>query len=104
MCNHAKYFAELADKFKYPVFYGEWSLATDNCAQNVNGLNSGDINSNFECAMMECPKTYMPDEFKSEFDFDRSADMPSPQGDGDNKRNSIQKGLCVTDSLKFNQT
>jgi hypothetical protein len=76
-----------------------------NCAQHLNGLNEGGINQNFQCAMMTCPQTYLPDEFKQDFDFDRSADMPSPQGnEGDNKQNSIQKGLCFTDSLKFNQT
>jgi len=31
-CSDAAYFAGLADTIKYEVWFGEWSLATDNCA------------------------------------------------------------------------
>lgn len=46
---------------------------------------------------MDCPRTYMPDGTGT--DFDRNADILGPFGHSDNTKNSIQKGLCFTDSL-----
>lgn len=84
------------------VWFGEWAFATDNCAQHLNGFNDGVMNAHGKCAQMDCPRTYMPDGVGT--DFDRTADMLGPFGHSDNSRNSIQKGLCWTDSLEFNQT
>jgi len=99
-CDDATYFAGLADQIKYEVWFGEWSLATDNCAQHLNGFNDGTPNPLFKCAQMECPKTYLPDSVA--VDFDRSAEMLIPHGmGGPNVNNSIQSGKCFTDSLYF---
>lgn len=49
-CQDTKYFAGLADQIKYEVWFGEWALATDNCAMFLNGLNDGDPNHLFKCA------------------------------------------------------
>lgn len=76
-------------------------MATDNCAQHLNGFNDGTPNAKFQCAQMACPKTYMPDAFA--VDFDRNAEMLGPYGHSDNTKNAIQKGNCFTDSLTFNQ-
>jgi len=84
------------------VWFGEWSLATDNCAQHLNGLNDGTLNNNnYPCAQLDCPRTYMPDGTGT--DFDRDADILGPFGHSDNTKNSIQKGKCFTDSLVYNQ-
>ena len=82
-----------------PVWFAEWSLASDNCALHLNGLNDGVPNKNFKCAQMECPKPYIP----GAPDVDRNADILGPFGSaGDNNLNSIKKGKCWTDSLFYN--
>ena len=101
-CKDAEKNAAVADQIKYQVYFGEWALATDNCAQHLNGFNDGSMNSLYKCAQMACPKTYLPASVAT--DFDRNADILGPfGGNGDNKLNSIQKGNCFTDSLTFNQ-
>lgn len=49
-CGQVKTEAAIADKLNMEVWFGEWSLATDNCAQHLNGLNDGTMNPNFKCA------------------------------------------------------
>lgn len=101
-CNDAKYFTGLADQIKYEVWFGEWSLATDNCAQHLNGFNDGTPNKFYTCAQVDCPRSYLPDGVAT--DFDRSAAMLGPFGNSDNTRNAIQKGKCFSDSDYFSWT
>jgi glucan 1,3-beta-glucosidase len=37
--NYSKYIAEIADGLDYPVWIGEWALATDVCAHWLGGFN-----------------------------------------------------------------
>lgn len=78
------------------VIIGEWALATDNCAHWLNGFN--DISQNIPyhgCRYTECPYSYLPDEFK--VDFDRSAPYLGPYGGGGEENLDfmcINKGMC----------
>lgn len=40
-CTLAKNIFAQAKDFHAPIFVGEWALATDNCAQHLNGFNNG---------------------------------------------------------------
>mmetsp|Transcript_42725 Transcript_42725/g.65603 ORF Transcript_42725/g.65603 Transcript_42725/m.65603 type:complete len:165 (-) Transcript_42725:449-943(-) len=42
-CEAYSNFSETADKFDYPIWVGEWSLATDYCGMWLGGLNDGHI-------------------------------------------------------------
>lgn len=67
-----------AANFKYDVWVGEWSLATDVCALWLGGFNDNNTPYAYECEWVECPYSYLPDEFA--VDFDRTADMLGPYG------------------------
>lgn len=102
VCASVKAETSRAKKFNVgEVWFGEWALATDNCAQHLNGFNDGVVNPQDKCGLMDCPRTYMPDGTGT--DFDRTADILGPFGNSDNTKNSIQKGKCWTDSLQYNQ-
>lgn len=55
---------------KYPIWAGEWSLGTDVCAFWLNGFNDYRDPYSHECKWVECPRSYMPEPFGT--DFDRS--------------------------------
>lgn len=48
-CDQYDNEAKLADEFKYEVWFGEWSLATDVCAMWLGGFNDGNAEQKFEC-------------------------------------------------------
>jgi glucan 1,3-beta-glucosidase len=67
------------DYTKYPVWVGEWSLATDNCAHWLGGFNNGGMQPKKPCNNWKpCPKSYLPEQFA--VDFDRTADILGPFG------------------------
>jgi glucan 1,3-beta-glucosidase len=71
-CTDYQNEAALAKKIKYDVWIGEWALATDTCAMWLGGFNDANHPTDiYECAMVECPYTYMTD---YGVDFDRTAD------------------------------
>lgn len=86
LCWAIKREADLANAHKMDVWWGEWSITSDNCAQHLNGFNDGKMNTHggvIKCAQVECPKSYLPDD--TAVDFDRTADMLGPLGsNGDN--------------------
>lgn len=84
-------------KVKYDVWVGEWSLATDVCAMWLGGFNDSNTAYQFECKQVECPKTYIPDPFGT--DFDRTDPWLGPFGE--ETRSTIRKGMCFTDSDYF---
>jgi len=51
-----------ARDIKYDVWFGEWALATDNCAHWLNGFNDGGAANQYACKKVECPKPYLTDE------------------------------------------
>jgi len=67
-----------ANRVKYPVWLGEWSMATDNCAMWLQGFNDSAGKFHFDCEWVECPYSYLPDEFA--VDFDRTAEKLGPFG------------------------
>ena len=73
---------ELAQTVKYDVWVGEWSLATNFCAMWLAGFNdtSTALNIQHKCAWVECPRSYLPEEFA--VDFDRTAEALGPFGSG----------------------
>ena len=84
--------------FKYPVWVGEWSLATDVCAMWLGGFNDSNTEYQFPCQKVDCPYSYMPAPYN--VDFDRTA--PGPLGPfGESKRSTIEYGQCYTDSAFF---
>lgn len=84
---------------KYDKWVGEWSLATDVCAHWLAGFNDSrsDGDYQYECQKVECPYSYLPEEYA--VDFDRSAAMLGPYGES--TRATIQYGMCFTDSDYF---
>lgn len=85
---------------KYPIWVGEWSLATDICAQNLLGFNGGwDWKvPQHTCEKVKCPKSYLPKEFDT--DFDRTVENILPYG-GNYDAYGIHSGMCNSDSLNF---
>ena len=86
-----------AADFKYPVWVGEWSLATDVCALWLGGFNDNNTPYAYECDWVECPATYLPADVGT--DFDRSAEMLGPYGS--NTLSTIQNGMCPIDSTHY---
>ena len=86
-----------AKNFKYDVWVGEWSLATDVCALWLGGFNDNNTPYAYECEWVDCPATYLPDGVGT--DFDRTADMLGPFGS--NTLSTIQKGKCPKDSTHY---
>ena len=68
-----------ANNFKYPVWVGEWSLATDVCALWLGGFNDNNTPYAFECQWVDCPYSYLSDASLAT-DFDRTAEMLGPYG------------------------
>lgn len=87
----------IADSIKYPVWIGEWSLATDVCAMWLGGFNDNNTPYQYECEWVDCPKTQMPEGTGT--DFDRTAEILGPFGQ--NKLSTVQSGKCPRDSLHF---
>lgn len=91
-----------ASLIKYPVWVGEWSLATDVCALWLGGFNDANNPEAFECSYVPCPAPYMPEE--TAVDLDRSAAINGPFGtalrDGFDQA-FIRNGMCATDSTFF---
>lgn len=80
---------------KYPVFNGEWALATDTCVQWLNGFNDHRDPYDKPCAWVECPKPYLPAD--TAIDLDRTAAIQGPYGTS--KDGNIRNGMCMSDSL-----
>eukprot|EP00356_Strombidium_inclinatum_P002638 CAMPEP_0170478802 /NCGR_PEP_ID=MMETSP0208-20121228/254_1 /TAXON_ID=197538 /ORGANISM="Strombidium inclinatum, Strain S3" /LENGTH=480 /DNA_ID=CAMNT_0010751117 /DNA_START=15 /DNA_END=1457 /DNA_ORIENTATION=- len=51
--------AAKADDFKMPVWFGEWSLATDVCAFWLGGFNDANTLPQQECVRTKCPDPYI---------------------------------------------
>jgi glucan 1,3-beta-glucosidase len=80
-CSMYEHAASQVNQTKFKVWIGEWSLATDNCALWLGGLNDGpSVNPGMKCRMVDCPKTYLPESVA--VDFDRDADILGPFGTG----------------------
>ena len=99
-CDEYHATASTARQIKYDVWIGEWSLATDTCAHWLGGFNNGNDYSDFTCNWVDCPRTYLPDSVAT--DFNRTAAMHAPYGDGNQDWFQIKNGKCSSDSLRFN--
>ena len=86
-----------AEQIKYPVWIGEWSLATDACAFWLTGFNDNHTPRTDECLWVDCPISYLPDDVA--VDLDRTAYMQGPFGS--NKLDVAQYGKCPTDSDRW---
>ena len=96
-----KVLVSAAGRVKYDVWVGEWSLATDMCGMWLAGFNDSDdlLHKQHDCQWVECPHSYLPDEFA--VDFDRTADKIGPFGAGEDS--GVRKGLCPIDSAHFSE-
>ena len=83
--------------FKYPVWVGEWALATDVCAFWLGGFNDSNTDYQFTCDWIDCPYSYLPSPHN--VDFDRTAAMLGPYGESN--RSTVQYGKCANDSAFF---
>lgn len=90
---------KIAEKIKYDIWVGEWSLATDVCAMWLGGFNDGGAPFVYDCAWKECPYSYLPEE--TAVDFDRSAAEIGPFGSITDS--SPKYGKCPTDSDYFSE-
>lgn len=91
----------------YEVWWGEWALGTDVCAHWLGGFNDentwmGQWPGKPTCTAVKCPKSYMPDDFDTE--FDRKASWMRPWGSGNITQCGVNKGQCWIDSDRFNHT
>ena len=98
-CDDYELNSQYASSFKYPVWFGEWSLATDICAHWLGGFNDGEDAPQMDCNWMDCPYSYLPSEYA--VDFDRNATILGPFGTGNPDYFCIQSGKCSSDSLFF---
>jgi glucan 1,3-beta-glucosidase len=95
-CDNYQQALSLAEDVKYPVWAGEWSLATDVCAHWLNGLNDHRDTYTYTCKQVECPKPYLSEDLSP--DFDRTAAVLGPFGTNGDDGAAIHSGLCLTDS------
>ena len=56
----------------------------------LGGFNDGTTDPQFECEKVDCPKSYLPEEFA--VDFDREADILGPFGTQNSTDVCIMKG------------
>jgi len=98
-CDDYEKNSAVADEVKYEVWFGEWSLATDVCAHWLGGFNDANTDPQFTCKWVDCPYSYLPEEFA--VDFDRTADILGPFGTANSSNVCIQKGMCSSDSDFF---
>ena len=98
----ATFGADSMKNIKYPIWVGEWSLATDVCALWLGGFNDadGDVSPQFQCQSTDCPRSYMPAPYGT--DFDRSAPELGPYGESDIF--IIRYGQCLFDSDYFDDS
>lgn len=85
-----------ANNIKYDVWVGEWSLATDVCAMWLGGFNDNNSPYVFECQLVDCPYSYLPEPYN--VDFDRTASSLGPYG---SNPQTVSYGKCQTDSSYF---
>lgn len=76
-CDDYERNAANAANMKYPVWFGEWALATDVCATWLGGFNDANTEPQFTCKWVDCPMTYMKD---LGTDFDRTSPILGPFG------------------------
>jgi len=96
--------SEVADRLKYPVWVGEWSLATDVCATWLGGFNDANTHSQYTCNWNDCPKTYLPSGNGLGTDFDRTAAQLGPFGPSEfTAQANLQYGKCSSDSSFFDE-
>lgn len=84
----------IADKIKYELWIGEWSLATDVCAMWLGGFNDNSSPYVHTCKWVDCPKPYLTGDVA--IDLDRSAGKLGPFGNEDTS--TPNHGQCPTDS------
>jgi hypothetical protein len=93
-----------ANSIKYPVWVGEWALATDVCALWLGGFNDANTAAVYDCEYVDCPAPYLPAD--TAVDFDRTADSLGPFGTAkkDNYQHAfIKNGKCAKDSTYFSE-
>ena len=110
-CDFIAQDAKFAAEFRangIEVWWGEWALATDDCAHWLQGFNNNHdhYSPSATCKPGECPYSYLPaDEFDTS--FDRNSTEPlGPYGGGDYgpadmTKVGITNGTCWDDSAHF---
>lgn len=88
----------IAGYVKYPIWVGEWSLATDVCAHWLGGFNDSNTEYQFDCQKVDCPYSYFSNTTLA-VDFDRNASTLGPYGESN--RSTIEYGQCYIDSDYF---
>jgi hypothetical protein len=68
----------------------------------LGGFNDGNTTPQFECEKVDCPKSYLPEEYA--VDFDRTAAVLGPFGTQNQEEVCIMEGKCNSDSQYFNST
>ena len=68
----------------------------------LGGFNDGNTAPQFPCEKVDCPKSYLPEEYA--VDFDRTAAVLGPFGTQNQELVCIMEGKCNSDSLHFNST
>jgi glucan 1,3-beta-glucosidase len=94
-CDHYRLQLAATKGVKYPLWAGEWSLATDTCAHWLNGFNDHRQAYTYTCGLVDCPTPYLPADLVP--DFDRTAIVLGPTG-SDTDLGEIHQGKCYTDS------
>jgi len=79
-CNDYEAVMASLDGVKYPIWIGEWALATDVCAMWLGGFNDSNTAYQFECEWVDCPQTYLPSPYDQYYP-DVDAAMLGPVGE-----------------------
>ncbi|EOD13056.1 hypothetical protein EMIHUDRAFT_445914 [Emiliania huxleyi CCMP1516] len=80
-CGMAGGLRTMEEQLDMPMIVGEWSLATDNCAMWLNGLNDNLPGyPKVSCAMVPCPEPYMGEQPGAPPDAE--APLQGPYGTG----------------------
>jgi glucan 1,3-beta-glucosidase len=86
----------LMESIGVPVIVGEWSLATDNCALWLNGLNDNVPGyPKVECDRVQCPAPYMGNGQPGAPPNNPSVDTLDPRGSGG--ESFVINGTCPRD-------
>ena len=96
-CDGYNSILQWAPNFKYPIWVGEWSLATDVCAMWLGGFNDNNTDYVHECEMVECPYSYLEEHA---VDFDRTDSNLGPWG---SRPQTVQNGMCQRDSTFYSE-
>lgn len=101
-CYDHHHLQEMEEAYGVPIIIGEWSLATDNCAMWLNGLNDNvPTYPKVKCSRITCPAPYFPQGLIPNAPPDPSKAAQDPFGTGG--PSFVEFGTCPVDRVYQNE-